>query len=298
MFPTTVRDISKGKLSFSVYLCNHCNLNCYGCGRWCNLVKHPQFYAYDDIVRDVTKVVSKGNCRYVSLSGGEPLLHPRIIDLIYLLGELKAKYSDLKWTAIETNGKRMLKMPAEFYQALKDTDTFILFTRYPSSSKIDYNAIAAKLDSENIKYQNQLWQTIDDPRAVRFTFKHDGMNAYPIDGDLTDYQKINFTKYYKTCINVCVNLWQGKIFKCSKAGFIDILNDFCNTDIKLEHNISEDDPGDYITVDEYTDIQQFVKWVVKPSPLCRYCQIGETYDFGWYISKDDSVGKLISFIKK
>lgn len=298
MYQTTVRDISKGKLSFVVYLCNHCNLNCYGCNRWCNLVKEPQFYAYDDIVCDVTKIVSKGDCRYVGLSGGEPLLYPRIIDLIYTLGELKTKYPDLKWTSIETNCKRLLKMPPEFYQALKDTDTFILFTKYPHSSGIDYDAIIKKLDDEHIRYQNQMWMLDDDVKATRDIFKRYYIFSDPVCGDLTNYQKINMIKYYKHCYNVCNSLWQGRLYKCAMAPFIDTLNQFCKTDIKLEHRITEDDFGDYITVDEYTSVAQFNKWLVKPSPLCRYCQMDKTYSFGWYISKSDSAGKMISFVKK
>ena len=71
-------------LRFEIHLCDHCNLNCKGCGHFSPLAQKrfldPAVFERD--CRQLSKL-SNRKIELIDLMGGEPLLHPHIttIDL-------------------------------------------------------------------------------------------------------------------------------------------------------------------------------------------------------------------------
>ena len=69
------------QVKLEVLLAAHCNLKCRYCAGF-SCIADKEFYEFDQIVNDLrTLKKNKLNITCLSLSGGEPLLHPRIIEI-------------------------------------------------------------------------------------------------------------------------------------------------------------------------------------------------------------------------
>lgn len=243
---------------FDIFLVNYCNLNCKWCSRWCNVVKHRQIYKTEDIIRDTLNICSNVNTNYIGYNGGEPLLHPDIIELVKFLGELHRCFN-VK-THILTNGKKILSMSDDFFKAVRENHVTISYTQYPESSGIKYDEIFKRLDDEQIKYSanSVLWGL---PKGfVTETFC---TAKYALDKS-TDHS--HDREFYLSCPRVCPSLWQGKLYKCCNTPFIDTLNDNCNTDFEIIEN------DDYLKIENIKSNKQLAKWYSEPSHFCStYC---------------------------
>ena len=65
------------KITFTIRLVEHCNLNCAGCDNFSPLAE-PEFLSIEEFRRDFERVGELFNheCRLIKLSGGEALLRP------------------------------------------------------------------------------------------------------------------------------------------------------------------------------------------------------------------------------
>ena len=255
----------KGKMfKFDIFLVNFCNLNCKWCSRWCNVVKHRQIYKTEDVVKDTLCILDKHiKLDAIGLSGGEPLLHPDIVELLRFIGECKLKYK-IKYLSIQTNCKHLLKMSDEFFSLLRKYNIEVNYTRYPEESGINYNEAFKRLHDEQIRYVNTQKRFGESEDFIRNKF-------------ITE--QLDFTKNIKnierkciSCPRSCPSLWQGKIYKCANLPFIDTLNDFCNTDFKAVND------SDYIQVENVTDINQLFHMYSTTSSFEKTCQY---YKFTW-----------------
>ena len=63
----------------------HCNLKCRYCVGFHNISK-PHIYEFEDLKKDLEQIKSSQlNLTQVTLSGGEPLLYEKIIDVLYYI---------------------------------------------------------------------------------------------------------------------------------------------------------------------------------------------------------------------
>ena len=98
------------------HLVDHCNLNCAHCDHFTPLSK-PCFIPVEDILSDFKKLKRIfDNVGKIYILGGEPLLHPQLLELFSPLREIYPK-SEL---IIITNGILLEKMGKDFWNALKE----------------------------------------------------------------------------------------------------------------------------------------------------------------------------------
>ena len=85
--------------SLDVHIVDRCNLNCKGC---CALspVAGEWFLEISEAKKDLFELSRKVRIFQIGLIGGEPLLHPKLIDLIQIVREAYPKAS----VVITTNG--------------------------------------------------------------------------------------------------------------------------------------------------------------------------------------------------
>lgn len=92
---------------------DHCNLACRGCSHLAPSL--PRWFADVDAVRrDLTTLATAYHATALVLLGGEPLLHPRLLDLIAAVqasGVCDA-------IAVATNGVLLWRMPEAFWRAV------------------------------------------------------------------------------------------------------------------------------------------------------------------------------------
>ncbi|MBI3099073.1 MAG: radical SAM protein [Planctomycetes bacterium] len=110
--------------SLEVHVTDHCNLRCREC---CTLSPFlpPRFVDPDGLRDDLALAARALRPEFLKLSGGEPLLHPRIVDCIGI-----AKASGLARTvSVTTNGLLLHEMPEAFWEGLDH----LTLSLYPSA---------------------------------------------------------------------------------------------------------------------------------------------------------------------
>lgn len=92
----------------------HCNFSCTACSHVSPLHK-PWFMALEDFERDLLALKPILKVRNLNLVGGEPLLHPRLLDFMRLAKSIRID----EQTHVITNGSLLPRMPEEFWQELE-----------------------------------------------------------------------------------------------------------------------------------------------------------------------------------
>ena len=196
------------------------------------------------------------------LLGGEPLLHPKIEEVI----RLTRKTFEQTEISIVSNGIALLKMKDTFWKACCDNGVDIVLTKYPI--KLDYNRFEELAKS----YGVSLTYTLDSLEC-KTTYK------LPLDvyGNQKPYS--NYAKCYHA--NKCVVLKEGRLYTCPIAAYIDILNWYYN----LQFPEGEVNSIDIYTADDMDQIMTFLK---KPIPMCNYCKVKDyEYDIPWRVSNKE-----------
>lgn len=100
------REFDRRPIAAHLYVTDRCNLDCFYCSEYDNSVPHPSL---DDLKRWIDKIKELG-CLRIGLQGGEPLMHPDIVEVVR-----HCKSLDLK-TTMSTNG---LLLSRELVQGLE-----------------------------------------------------------------------------------------------------------------------------------------------------------------------------------
>lgn len=101
------RTVDQLPIACHLYVTDQCNLDCHYCTEYDNSVPHPRL---DDLKRWIYKIRELG-CLRIGLQGGEPLLHPDIVDIVRHCTSLGLR------TSMSTNGFRLTP---ELVQALEE----------------------------------------------------------------------------------------------------------------------------------------------------------------------------------
>lgn len=254
MNPNFASFIKDGYFGFDVYLCSHCNLKCRSCTRFSSISK-AHFYDFNQYKKDILHLKKiKFNLKFLSFSGGEPLLHPKIINFIEYTRFL---FPDIDLSII-TNGLAFNKQSETFYKVLRDNNVYVTYTEYPYE-KIDYNELINICNYYNIKYRNIFIvdkRTKDCKNQTRLLFSTNRLSE--------NETCIKEIKKYVICNNDCPCLWNGRLYQCGTIPFSFALNEKYNTNFK----ISDDD---YMIITEIKNTEQVFKFWLNPTSFCKYC---------------------------
>ncbi|MDR1881457.1 MAG: radical SAM protein [Prevotella sp.] len=249
---------------------DHCNLCCSSCNHFSNLVEEEYFLDFEEYSRDISRLseICSGNLKVIKLLGGEPLLHPDIVDFIKVT-RIHFPYSNISFV---TNGLLLLKMGNEFWKSLIEYNVFLRVTKYPIG--LDYAKIlnkAAVFGIINSNLNNSGHFSENKGHMIKFPF------------DLSGNQE----KYY--FINChhrigCTVLRHGKIYPCPQIAYIDYFNKQFNKTL----NVTENDYIELHKIKSYYEIEEFLSNRV---PFCDYCDIKHRYHplnkFEWRKSAKD-----------
>ena len=89
----------------------HCNLSCRSCSHSAP-ISSKQIYDSEILERDLKSISKYLHCDYVRLLGGEPLLHPNLLDILKIIK--KSEISEK--TCLVTNGLLLSKLTDEMLQ--------------------------------------------------------------------------------------------------------------------------------------------------------------------------------------
>ena len=81
---------------FTIYVTNDCNLRCRHC--WVSGGRRADYLEYDLIISRITEAYDMG-VRYFLITGGEPFMHPQILDIIDYVAQKDGAYIDVETNA-------------------------------------------------------------------------------------------------------------------------------------------------------------------------------------------------------
>lgn len=241
------RKLSRSAFHFEVNIVKHCNLNCKGCDHFSPLVKSG-FMPVEVFRRDMERMAElfEGEAEKIYLLGGEPLLHPNLIDFM----EIGRKNFSRAKIAVITNGILLPKMKTVFWEACKKNAIEILPTRYPIA--IDYEKMGEVARSYGVEYAI-FGDTQDNAKMLWYE---------PL--DLSGSH--NPADQFAICrqANFCITLDHGRIYTCVVVPGVSAFNDY----FQMNLEITEADSIDIYKAKSADEILDFL-W--RPIPFCKYC---------------------------
>lgn len=248
--------ISK-KQFIDIHITDHCNLNCKGCGHFSS-VSQPYDMSLEEmeIACKKLKPILHKFFNSIHLMGGEPLLHPEVEGIMSLV----RNYFPETEIQLITNGIKIPVMPESFWNTCRTNHIKIYVSRYPAG--IDYERISQIIDTNEVEYELS---------GIRNKFIH---HVYDPDG------KQNPKESYSKCEfgGACLQFRDGKLFPCARAAYIPIFNKAFGQNYQYCK-------GDFIEVDKLKSYWQFWKFITRPIPFCRYCNMEKEHYEEWGKSK-------------
>jgi len=100
------REFDDKPIAAHLYVTDQCNLDCFYCSEYDNSVPHPSL---DDVKMWVKKIRDLG-CIRIGIQGGEPLLHPDIVEIVAYCKSVGLR------TSMSTNG---FKLTSDFIKGFE-----------------------------------------------------------------------------------------------------------------------------------------------------------------------------------
>lgn len=251
------------QLYFSVQIVGHCNLGCKQCCHFSPLAgeEYLDINSYKKDCDRLSKLFD-GEAFGITLSGGEPLLHPQLTEFISITREA----FPVSQISILTNGLLLPTMPEFFWDACKKHDIIIRTTCYPVIDYADAKMIA---DSKGVKYI---------PPNVEHTNQ---FKQYPMRSRASFTNDISRVNFLNCRFAHCITLKNGEMYPCSQAANVSYLSNYFNLDMHLSEkkgvNIYSVKSGD-----------ELLEKLARPIPLCRHCDVTEQrISCDWGMTKKD-----------
>lgn len=181
----------------------HCNFTCRSCS---HLSPVMPTYKIDltELEKDLSLLAPHYHVEHLRLVGGEPLLHPQIVDVISIVQQ--SKIADR--VRVITNGSVLSRMPEEFWESVDEVHVSLYPNKELSESCLDTCAELAKANAVSlvIKRFNQF----------RETYTELGTNDDAL-----------VKRIYRTCqiahVWRCHTIAHGYFFRCPQSVFIPAL---------------------------------------------------------------------------
>jgi hypothetical protein len=227
-----------------INVAHHCNLSCRGCSHLSPIFS-KEFADPQTLRRDLQTLSKFYHADMIRLLGGEPLLHPNVLEIIAIARE--SKIADE--VRLCTNGLLLWEMPEEFWQGLDRVDVSVYPDREMTPKQL------------RICHQKaRRWGTL-----LVLEFKSSFRESYSEVGT-NDWGLIK--RIYATCLIVhrwhCHIIERGYFFKCAQA-------------VLLPRKLEGKFPSHHIDGLKIEDSSSFGEdlraYLESPYPLaaCRHC---------------------------
>jgi MoaA/NifB/PqqE/SkfB family radical SAM enzyme len=242
----------------------HCNLSCKCCTAFGPLARESflDIESYKNDMETLAKLTNN-QLESVCFTGGEPLLHQRLLEMFDIAGEF---FPDTELSFM-TNGVLLPKMDKAFWENCRKNRVCISLSRYPI--KLDLEEIRKIADENNVKFD----YVGGKGTPVKAMWK------YPL--DLEGRQTLNRSFNICNQVNSCIRMKDGKIYPCNTIACIEHFNNYFGKNLEL----TADDVIELKNVHSINDVYEFL---IKPKPFCKYCnRKGIQFGIEWGVSKKD-----------
>ncbi len=227
-----------------------CNKKCISCSHLSPIAKEANCVNIDEF-RRIIKIIKRliPNPDGFWLTGGEPTLHPNLIELLSILRE---EYDSAN-IGFFTNGVKLksYKNDNYFWNFIKEHDVIVLVTNYDIDKEFFTNLFKEKLCENNL------------------SFVQNGNLFFKL-VNYSNNQDISKEKYIKCGWERSkINIRNGKIYNCPSVEFVDLFNSYFLKSIVLSEQ-------DYLVIDEYLTREKIDSFR-GPVPFCANCNINNRY---------------------
>lgn len=228
-------------VAIEINIVEHCNLNCAGCDHFAQLAE--PFFIDLEILKDELVILKSQipTIRAIRLIGGEPLLHPQLLEICKMVRTIFPD-SDYTQISIMTNGV-LLKNVLPYVNELKENNIGIGVTTYPGKTDME---VFNQLEKDGI---------------VNGIGSRLLMSQFLID---VNGQQDKNKQFFRCHHSIPVFILQDyKIYICP---FSALHRHF---DKKYNINIPED-KNDYLDIRNIS-LEQLHMFCFTPKEICKYC---------------------------
>lgn len=251
-----------------INIVEHCNLNCVNCCHFSSLAENEfmDVVTYENDIKRLLELTDNKPylIKNIQLCGGEPLLHPQLLDFFVV----SRKYFPDNDLTVVTNGILLNQQKEEFWEKCNEYNVKIAPTVYPI--KINWDSIEQKAKKYNVKldYGYVLSQTMEiRPNQLKSSW-HWPMDLEGNKDPLVSFANCNVG-------NNCVTLHHGKIYTCSLPTGIKHFNKYFGKNLQVTE-------ADGINIYEAKNLTEVLNFIAKPIPFCRYCNVQQrSYNHPW-----------------
>ena len=239
-----------------IHLTEHCNLNCKYCSHF-SCIAEEEYYNIQNYEKDIIRLakVTASKISNIQLLGGEPLLHPDIIEIF----NITRKYFPESNIDLITNGLRLRRQKEDFWKTMHKNNIFLCPSFYPVG--INWKSVLKKAKKYGVNVTT-------DGREEKITLKniekHRITHFYKLNLDLKGTQTWNSGD----CPfgPACCNFINGKLYPCFVISNIRHFNKKFSKKLPVTKN-------DYINIYEIENIKQINDFLYNkmPVPFCKYC---------------------------
>lgn len=254
--------------ALDVHVADHCNLRCKGCVHFAPLA---QKHCLDlgDYEADLRKLATipgiESYFRGLYLMGGEPLLHPRIADVITLTRRMLPNIR----IVLATNGIFLRRMDDEFWDALVNCGVELHLSEYPIN--VDYDGLVGMAKARGAYVDFAMDLTERDAGKAAFL-----KIAVDPEGGQDPVRSFNSCFFGGSFMQ----LSGGSIWNCQVAAHHATL------DAAFGWKMTSG-PADELPLASVTSIDDIELFRRSAHPMCRYCANDQMGIVTWGRSRRD-----------
>lgn len=225
-----------------VVVTHHCNLRCRACA-YLSPVQHPDQADPRSLRRCLTALAGCFHASEARILGGEPLLHPRLADVLAAVRESGICDS----IRLITNGVRLNRAPAQIWDALDEISVSVYPGCELDGTTID--SVRRTADAHGVRLKFKTF------KLFRESYSETGTG----DEDLVE-------RVYRTCQMAhswrCLTVWRDHLYRCPQSLFLP----------SALESLDLADEGIPISTDpEFAS--RLLEFLEDPHPLaaCRHC---------------------------
>jgi len=221
----------------------HCNLRCRSCSHLSPIMS-PWFAAPERVGRDLSRLARSYRCGFVKVLGGEPLLHPQLVEVIRAIRH-SAVTSRI---VLCTNGSLLNSADDELWSSVDEVEISVYPGRAISNDEL--NDFRQRARDHGIELSVRL------SPVFRESYSELGTE----DGDLID-------RIFRTCkiahVWRCHTVHEGYFYRCPQSYFIH----------KFQH-VNPEASGDGLPIrddDDFVDELHRHLTAARGPSACRWC---------------------------
>ncbi|NGO41436.1 radical SAM protein [Streptomyces ureilyticus] len=220
----------------------HCNFRCRSCSHLSPIMP-PWFADPQRVFLDLSRLARHYHCEFVKILGGEPLLHPRLPEIIHAARES----SVAQRIVLCTNGSLLDSSASEVWSAVDEIEISVYPGKAISNDELDSYRRRARDHGTDLRVRLS--------PEFRESYSESGTD----DGNLID-------RIFRTCqiahVWRCHTVHEGYFYRCPQSYFIH----------RLRH-ANPEDSGDGLKIrdDDFADdLRRHIDSAMGPA-ACRWC---------------------------